>query len=63
MNLLFNSIYFINQDVLERLLPSTLVVVPKERDERERKLEMDKFIVTPPVVLENLPYAKKGVKA
>lgn len=48
---------------MERLLPSTLVVVPKERDERERKLEMDKFIVTPPVVLENLPYVKKGVKA
>jgi len=53
------------QDTLERLLPSHLVIMPKERREREAKLDMEQLSLNQPVVLENLPYTlvtKKVIK-
>jgi len=49
----------IAQDAIERLLPSTLLVVPKEKNEKQRKLNMDNFKLQDPVVLENLPFSKR----
>ena len=50
------------QDILERLLPSCLMVVPKERKEKERQLELEKYEISKPLVVENLPFTKKIVK-
>ena len=46
---------------MERLLPASLIVVPKEKKERNMQLEMGKFTLASPVVIKNLPYPKKGV--
>ena len=50
------------QDALERLLPASLIVVPKEKQEINMQLDMSKFTLASPVVIKNLPYSKKGVK-
>jgi len=50
------------QETLERLLPSSLVIMPKERKEKEAKLDMEQLTLSQAVVLENLPYAKKVIK-
>ena len=55
-------IYIFFQDVLERLLPTCLMVVPKEKREKQRKLELEMFEINKPVVVENLPFSKKTVK-
>ena len=38
------------------------MVVPKERKEKLRKLELEKYEISKPVVVENLPFTKKTVK-
>jgi len=53
------------QETLERLLPSHLVIMPKERRERVATLDMEQLTLNPAVVLENLPFAgvtKKVIK-
>ena len=53
------------QETLERLLPSHLIIMPKERREREAKLDMDQLSINQAVVLDNLPYittTKKVIK-
>eukprot|EP00090_Calanus_glacialis_P046275 TRINITY_DN9003_c0_g1_i1.p1 TRINITY_DN9003_c0_g1~~TRINITY_DN9003_c0_g1_i1.p1 ORF type:complete len:1113 (-),score=443.03 TRINITY_DN9003_c0_g1_i1:88-3426(-) len=50
------------QETLERLLPSTLVIMPKERRDKEAKLDMEQLTLSQAVVVENLPYAKKVIK-
>jgi len=53
------------QEILERLLPSHLIIMPKERREREAKLDMDQLSINQAVVLDNLPYVtttKKVIK-
>jgi len=44
------------QETLERLLPSHLIIMPKERRDREAKLDMDQLSINQAVVLENMPY-------
>jgi len=53
------------QEILERLLPSHLIIMPKERREREAKLDIDQLSINQAVVLDNLPYVtttKKVIK-
>ena len=38
------------------------MVVPKEKREKQRKLELEMFEINKPVVVENLPFSKKTVK-
>ena len=44
--------------MLERLFPSALMVVPRDKKDIQRKLIMDKFVLSEPYILENLPYTK-----
>ena len=52
------------QETLDRLLPSSLVVMPRQRlAEKQFRLDLDQMSLTQPVVIENLPYnynVKKG---
>jgi len=53
------------QETLERLLPSHLVIMPRERREREAVLDMEHLSLNQAVVLDNLPFAmatKKVIK-
>eukprot|EP00092_Neocalanus_flemingeri_P018363 GFUD01019872.1.p1 GENE.GFUD01019872.1~~GFUD01019872.1.p1 ORF type:complete len:1115 (+),score=430.62 GFUD01019872.1:234-3578(+) len=53
------------QETLERLLPSHLVIMPKERREREAILDMEQLSLNQAVVLDNLPFSgatKKVIK-
>jgi len=50
------------QGTLDRLLPSYLTIMPKERKEKEAKLNMGQLSLGQYVVVENLPYSKKGLK-
>jgi len=45
------------QETLERLLPDTLQIMPKDRRERGLKLDMAQLSINEAVVLENMPYA------
>ena len=49
------------QEALERLLPTQLLVLPRERREREAVLPLQGVTVTPAVVIPNLPFPKKKV--
>ena len=57
-----HDVYHFFQDVLERQLPASLIVVPKEKNTTNMQLDMSKFTLASPVVIQNLPYSKKGVK-
>ena len=50
------------QEALERLLPTQLLVLPRERREREAVLPLQGVTVTPAVVIPNLPFKKKVVR-
>lgn len=50
------------EEVLNRSLPTALVVLPADKSDKLRNIDLEQLKPSQPVVLENLPFSKKVVR-